>query len=109
MRITFNDSRSLGVCVVQPATDKFYNWITQGWDQPFKATAHLLPLAPLEKSPSLFATVLSVDLGTIMLDRTDVVAVVMTVDTSGAPLAAVDVWTLPYSTPPAVAGGWSQQ
>jgi hypothetical protein len=109
MRVTVNDSRLLAVCVIQPAADKFYNWITQGWDQTFKAAAHLQPLTPLEKSPSLFATVLSVDLGTIMLDRTDVAAIVMTVDSTGAPLAAIDVWTLPFPTPSPVAGGWSQQ
>jgi hypothetical protein len=108
MRITLADTRTLAVAIVQPAADKFYNYGTGGWEQPFNAANHLRPLAPLEAAPSLFSGIITADLSNIMIERSDVAAVVMTVDNTGAPIAAVDVWTLPYPVPDPVRGGWSR-
>ena len=75
-------------------------------EQPFDPKKHLRALAPLESSPSLFSGVLSADLDDVMLQRADVAAVIVTLDTTGAPVATVDVWTLPYPIPDPARGGW---
>lgn len=106
MRITFADTRKLAIALTLPAADKFYNYTTGGWEQPFNPAAHLRPLAPLEASPSLFASVVTADVGDVMIQRNDVAAVIMTVDLAGAPLAAVDVWTLPSPVSDPTRGGW---
>jgi hypothetical protein len=108
MRITMADTRTLAVAVIQPAADKFYNYTTGGWEQPFNAANHLKPLTPLEASPSIFSGVLTADISGVMVERTDVAAVVITVDNSGNPIATVDVWTLPYPTSNPTCGGWSR-
>jgi len=108
VRITIADTRKLAVCVIQPAADKFYNWTTTGWEQPFNPATHLVPFVALEATPSVFAGVESVDLGTVLVERTDVAAVVLTLDGSGNPIAVVDVWTLPYPVAQGAAGGWSR-
>jgi len=108
MRITLADTRQLAVAIIQPAADKFYNYTTGGWEQPFNAANHLRALAPVEASPSLFAGVVSADLSDVMIQRNDVAAVIMTLDNGGAPLATVDVWTLPYPVPDPTRGGWSR-
>jgi hypothetical protein len=108
VRITISDTRKLAVCVIQPAADRFYNWTTTGWENPFNAANHLIPFAPVEATPSVFAGVQSVDVGMILVERQDVAAVVMTVDNSNNPIAAVDVWTLPYPVGHPAAGGWSR-
>ena len=41
MRITMADTRTLAVAIIQPAADKFYNYTTGGWEQPFNAANHL--------------------------------------------------------------------
>jgi hypothetical protein len=102
MRITLADTRNLAVALTLPAADKFYNYTTGGWEQPFDQKKHLRALAPLETSPSIFSGVLSADLDDVMLQRSDVAAVIITVDTSGAPIATVDVWTMPDPN----RGGW---
>jgi len=107
VRITLNDSRQLAVCVIMPAADKFYNWSTTGWEQPFLAKSHLLPLTPMEGIGSPFSTIVGADLGMVMVERTDVVAVVMTVDGTGAPIAVVDVWQAPYPVQYPTRGGWT--
>ena len=43
-----------------------------------------------------------------MIERSDVAAVVLTVDNTGNPITAVDVWTLPYPVPDPTRGGWSR-
>src|SRR5262245_4194773 len=106
MRITLADTRSLAVALTLPVADKFYNYNTGGWEQPFNATKHLRPLTPLEAPPSPFAGVVSADVTDIMLQRSDVAAIIMTLDITGAPIAAVDVWTLPYPIPDPARGGW---
>jgi hypothetical protein len=106
MRITFADSRTLAIALTLPAADKFYNYTTGGWEQPFNPANHLKPITPLEASPSLFANVVTVDVGEVMIQRSDVAAVIMTVDSTGAPIAAVDVWTLPNPIPDPTHGGW---
>jgi hypothetical protein len=108
MRITMADTRTLAVAIIQPANDKFYNYTTGGWEQPFNAANHLKPLTPLEASPSVFAGILTADVSGIMVERSDVAAVVLTVDPTGNPIAAVDVWTLPYPVPDPTRGGWSR-
>ena len=108
MRITLADTRTLAVALTLPAADKFYNYKTGGWEQPFDPTKHLQPLVPLEASPSLFAGVQSADLDDVMLQRSDVAAVLMTVDNTGTPITTVDVWTLPYPMPDPTRGGWSR-
>ncbi len=108
MRITMADTRTLAVAIIQPAADKFYNYTTGGWEQPFNAANHLKALTPLEASPSVFAGILTADISGVMVERTDVAAVVMTVDNSGNPIATVDVWTLPSPTPNPTCGGWSR-
>jgi hypothetical protein len=108
MRITIADTRTLAVTVIQPAADKFYNYTTGGWEQPFNAANHLKPLTPLEASPSIFSGILTADVSGIMVERVDVAAVVVTVDPTGNPIATVDVWTLPYPVADATRGGWSR-
>jgi hypothetical protein len=108
MRITMADTRTLAVAVIQPAADKFYNYTTGGWEQPFNAANHLKPLTPLEASPSVFSGILTADVSGIMVERTDVAAVVLTVDPSGNPIATIDVWTLPYPVADPTRGGWSR-
>jgi hypothetical protein len=105
MRITMVDPRNLAVAVVTAGNDKFYNWTTYAFEQPFNAAAHLKPLAPMETS-ALFSQVLTADLGTILLQRTDASLVILTVDSSGNPLAVVDCWTLPNPRPDPGLGGW---
>jgi hypothetical protein len=109
MRITIADTRSLAVAVSQPATDCWYNWTTYALETPFLASAHLKPLAPLEAAPSIFAGVLTVDVGSVLLERTDVVPVLITVDAAGTPIAPVDVWTLPSPTANPGFGGYSSR
>lgn len=106
MRITLADTRNLAVALTLPVADKFYNYTTGGWEQPFDPTKHLRPLAPLEPSPSLFAGVRTADLDDVMLQRNDVAAIILTVDSTGAPIATVDVWTLPYPIADPARGGW---
>lgn len=108
MRITMADTRTLAVAIIQPANDKFYNYTTGGWEQPFNASNHLKMLTPMEASPSIFSGILTVDVSGVMIERSDVAAVLMTVDVTGTPIATVDVWTLPYPVPDATRGGWSR-
>jgi hypothetical protein len=108
MRITMADTRVLAVAITQPATDKFYNYVTGGWEQPFNPSAHLRPLTPLETAPSVFSGILTADISDVMIERTDVAAVVLTVDKTGNPIATVDVWTLPYPVADPTRGGWSR-
>ncbi len=108
MRITMADTRTLAVAIIQPAADKFYNYTTGGWEQPFNPANHLKPLTPLEASPSIFSGILTADVSGIMVERADVAAVVLTVDTNGNPIATVDVWTLPYPVADPTRGGWSR-
>jgi hypothetical protein len=108
MRITIADTRTLAVAIIQPAVDKFYNYTTGGWEQPFNAANHLKPLTPLEAAPSVFSGILTADVSGIMVERTDVAAVVMTVDPTGNPIATIDVWTLPYPVSDPTRGGWSR-
>ena len=108
MRITMADTRVLAVAITQPANDKFYNFVTGGWEQPFNPATHLRPLKPLETAPSVFSGILTADVSDVMIERSDVAAVVMTVDNTGIPIAAVDVWTLPYPVADPTRGGWSR-
>ena len=108
MRITIADTRTLAITIVQPAADKFYNYATGGWEQPFNPANHLRPLTPLEASPSLFSGIITADLGNIMIERSDVAAVIMTVDNTGVPIEAVDVWTLPCPVADPTRGGLSR-
>lgn len=108
MLINVCDTRALAVAVSQPSTDKWYNWVTGGMETPFLATAHLKPLVPLEASPSIFAGVLTVDIGTILIERTDVMAVLVTVDGSGNAIGPVDVWTMPSPLASSVVGGFTR-
>jgi hypothetical protein len=48
------------------------------------------------------------DLTDMMLQRSDVAAIILMVDITGAPIAAVDVWTLPYPVSDPTRGGWSR-
>lgn len=86
MRLTLFDARQLGVILALPGADKFYNWVTTGWETPFNAPAHLLPLVPMEPSPSAFATVLSIDVGDV-LNQADASAIIATYTGSGTTLA----------------------
>ena len=106
MRITCNDARNLGVCIAQPAADKFLNWATGAWEAPFAATAHLKPLTPMEASGSPFYSIQTVDIGTELLSRPDVAAVLVAIDPgAGTPTyTVVDVWTLPATPFPAFGG-----
>jgi hypothetical protein len=104
--ITLNDVRTLAVCLVRPADDLFYNWTSTGWETPFVAAAHLKPLQTMEAAPSLFSGVRYLDLGHILLDRSDVAALLLSTDASGNPIAVVDCWTLPSPTPNPVIGGF---
>jgi hypothetical protein len=106
MHITLNDPRSLAVAIVRPADDKFFNWGTGAWEQPFAAAAHLRPLVPMEAAPSAFATVQTADIGAELLTRPDVAALLVSVDAGGgSPTYTVaDVWTLPSRTDPCFGG-----
>src|SRR6516165_10945468 len=104
--MTLVDSRPLAVCLVRAADDLFFNWTTTGWEAPFAAAAHCKPLTRMEPAASLFTNVQSIDLGEILIERSDVAALLLSVDASGNPIAVVDCWTLPSPTPNPVYGGW---
>jgi hypothetical protein len=108
MRITMADTRTPAVAIIQPANVKFYNDTTGGWEQPFNAANHPKALTPLDAAPSVFSGILTADVSGVMVERSDVAAVVMTVDPSGNPIATIDVWTLPYPVADPTRGGWSR-
>jgi hypothetical protein len=86
VRIYSVDSRPLAVVLALPGQDKFYNWATGGWEAPFNAPAHVLPLAPMEAAPSPFSEVLSAEAGPEAY-RADVATLVVTYSGSGSTLA----------------------
>jgi hypothetical protein len=104
--MTLNDTRSLAVCLVRPMDDLFYNWTTTGWETPFAAAAHLKPLQSMEAAPSLFANVRYLDIGGMLLQRSDASALLLSIDATGNPIEVVDCWTLPTPTPNPVTGGF---
>ena len=79
------------------------------FESPFQASSHLLLLKPLEPAPSAFAGALAADIGTVLLDRTDVAAVIVTVDGNGNVIAPVDVWTLPNPVANPCTGGFNER
>jgi hypothetical protein len=98
-RLVLAGPRALAVCVVRPRADQFYNWVTGGWESPFVAAQHLKVLQAMEGPPSLFATVKSLELGPMLVTRQDCAALLVTVDSSGNPIAVADCRTLPTPTP----------
>jgi hypothetical protein len=105
MKITLNDTRNLAVAIVRLGDGKYHDWSNEGWTAPFNP-AHLRPLVRLEPAPGLWSTVQSVDIGTVLLDRTDAAAVLVAVDGAGAPIAVADIWTLPSPVPSPCSGGF---
>ena len=86
MRVNLIDNRELAVAVCQPAGDLWYDWATFTFETPFNQAKHLLPLLPLEPSPSAVSALVTADLGTSMLKMADCITLVFTT----SPLAILD-------------------
>jgi hypothetical protein len=107
MHVNACDSRKLAVAVIQPATKKYFNWATTGWETPFAPANHLCPLAVIDSTLPLMAPFLSADVGAVLLN-TDVALLYFTVDVAGLPIQGVDIGTLPNPTANPVNASYSR-
>lgn len=105
MKFTIVNSSPLSVAVVNPANDIFWNWGRGIWETTFSSGTHLLPMRPMEASPSLFASVLFAETGDALTEYLDVVLLVCNVDSSGNLVSVLDSWTPPSSGAKEFVGG----
>lgn len=107
MRITLNDTRPLAAVLVDPANGACYNRASGAWE-PFDAAKHMTPLAAVAGLPAAFSTVKTIAGMDVLLSRPDAVAVIVTLDSGGNPLNAVDCFPSPAPFAYPTFGGFSR-
>ena len=120
MQLPVNDARNLSVCLMDPTSGLCYDWQA---DQlgPFDPSKHLRPAKPVNVQlatpaagapptpAATFGTLRSVDVGSALAARPNLVPVWLVVDVTGAPTGVVaDVWPNPIATTLSVVGGWAR-
>lgn len=93
MKVVIVNSGPISVVAANPANDIFWNWGRGIWETTFDSATHLLPLRPMEASPSLFAPVLVAEIGEVLIDYLDAVLLLCNVDSSGNMVSVIDSWT----------------
>jgi hypothetical protein len=80
------------LCTPQSVPDKFYNWQTGGWENPFNAPVHLMPLQPMEgNSSSPFNAVLWVESPVSVTDWRGIVTLTALYTGTGSTLALTQI------------------
>ena len=90
--ITSIDTRTLGVVIMQPVFGTFWNIATQVLETPFVAANHLHTFTQTPGQSGALTACKYCDLGLSADNRSDLVAVLCTLDGTGAITDVIDQW-----------------